>query len=68
MACGLSDAGSPVANEVRILDLVVEADLLAVHLEKSDADGVFVVAARFSSELGSWRANGKLEKSKKKKG
>lgn len=50
---------SPVADEVRILELVVEADLLAVHRQESHADGVFVVAARFSAELRRWRAKRK---------
>lgn len=53
------DAGSPVADKVRVLELVVEVYLLAVDRQESRADGVFVVAARFSSELRRWRARSK---------
>lgn len=48
--------GLPVADEIRVLELVVKVHLLAVHGQEPGADGVLVVAARFASELSGWRA------------
>lgn len=44
----------PVADEIRVLELVVKANLPAVHGQAPAADGAFVVAPRFASELSGW--------------